>query len=111
MKKNKTNETNQRLAGAGEPDPAPVRFEFESAAAKSVGIAGTFNDWDPSVARMHPDGDGKWVKELILPPGVYEYRFVVDGEWADDPRATASVTNPFGGRNAVLTVAMADGRR
>ena len=47
---------------------------------------------------------GNWVKELTLPPGRYEYRFVVDNQWVDDPAAKEIVPNPFGGVNAVLVV-------
>jgi hypothetical protein len=50
-------------------------------------------------------GDGRWVKELALPPGRYEYRLVVDGEWVDDPAATELIPNPFGTPNAVLVIA------
>ena len=49
-------------------------------------------------------GDGRWLKELALPPGRYEYRFVVNGEWVDDPNAKEVAANPHGGVNAVLTV-------
>ena len=49
-------------------------------------------------------GDGRWVKELMLAPGRYEYRFVVNGEWLDDPNAKEVTPNPHGGVNAVLTV-------
>jgi len=49
--------------------------------------------------------DGEWTKELTLSPGRYEYRFVVDGEWADDPAAIELIPNPFGTANAVLIVA------
>ena len=49
-------------------------------------------------------GDGRWAKELVLPPGVYEYRLVVDGQWMPDPGATDSAPNPFGGMNSVLKV-------
>ena len=52
--------------------------------AQEVGIAGSFNDWHPSVTPMIRLNNGKWAKELTLPPGRYEYRFVVDGEWVDD---------------------------
>ena len=45
--------------------------------------------------------DGHWVKELSLPPGGYEYRFVVNGEWVDAPNAKETVSNPHGGVNAV----------
>ena len=43
-------------------------------------------------------------KELILPPGTYEYLFVADGRWLPDPLAKGAVPNPFGGVNSLLTV-------
>ena len=49
-------------------------------------------------------GDGRWMKELTLPPGVYEYRIVADGEWMADPLAIETNPNPFGGLNSVLKV-------
>jgi hypothetical protein len=36
-----------------------------------------------------------------------EYRFVVDGEWTDDPLCPRYVSNPFGGLNGVLVAGMA----
>jgi len=30
---------------------------------------------------------GCWSTTVPLPPGVYAYRFLVDGRWYDDPRA------------------------
>jgi hypothetical protein len=50
-------------------------------------------------------GNGKWAKQLLLPPGTYEYCLVVDGKWITDPNAQTTVPNPFGGRNSVLDVA------
>ena len=73
--------------------------------AQEVCIAGSFNDWHPSVTPMIRLRDGKWAKELSLAPGRYEYRFVVDGQWVDDPAATELIPNPFGTPNAVLLVA------
>ena len=73
--------------------------------AQEVGIAGSFNDWHPSVTPMIRLNDGKWAKELALPPGRYEYRFVVDGEWVDDPSARELIPNSYGTANAVLVVA------
>lgn len=80
------------------------RFEFQSTEAKIVCIAGSFNDWQPGATPMVALGDGRWVKELTLPSGRYEYRLVVDGNWVDDPSAKETVANPHGGANAVLTV-------
>ena len=75
------------------------------ATAQEVCIAGSFNDWHPNVTPMVRLDDGKWAKELALRPGRYEYRFVVDGQWVDDPAATELIPNPFGTPNAVLVVA------
>lgn len=44
------------------------------------------------------------MKETALPPGTYEYRLLVDGEWMPDPLAKDDVPNPFGWRNSVLQV-------
>jgi 1,4-alpha-glucan branching enzyme len=99
MKRNKKRNTN----GNGLADQA-VRLEFIHSAAKSVSIAGTFNDWRPGATEMVSLGDGRWLKELVLAPGVYEYRLVVDGEWMPDPRASETAPNPFGGMNSVLKV-------
>lgn len=73
-------------------------------AAQQVCVAGSFNDWHPTITPMIRLDDGQWAKELALPPGRYEYRFVVDGEWVDDPAATELIPNTFGTANAVLVV-------
>ena len=52
--------------------------------------------------------EGKWSAEVPLNPGRYEYRFVVDGRWQDDPMAARFVGNPFGGLNCVLEVTKLD---
>lgn len=72
--------------------------------AQHVCVAGSFNDWHPTVTPMIRLEDGNWAKELLLPPGRYEYRFVVDGQWADDPAAIELIPNPFGTANAVIEV-------
>jgi len=70
-----------------------------------VGIAGTFNDWRPERAPMLSDGHNRWIKDLSLTPGVYEYCLVVNGyKWMPDPHARETAPNPFGGRNSVLKV-------
>lgn len=53
---------------------------------------------------MREAGEGRWIKELSLPPGQYEYQYVADGKWINDPRAVKSTPNAFGGRNSVLVV-------
>jgi 1,4-alpha-glucan branching enzyme len=81
-----------------------IRIEFAHPTASQVAIAGTFNDWRPDATQMFSLGDVRWLKELALSPGVYEYRLVVDGAWMADPRARETAPNPFGGMNSVLKV-------
>jgi 1,4-alpha-glucan branching enzyme len=80
-----------------------VRFEFYSPCAKNVFVAGTFNNWHPAVTEMIALSDGHWAKEVILPPGSYQYRFVADGQWISDSKAPET-QNGFGETNSVITV-------
>lgn len=84
--------------------PVAVRLEFHDDRARSVCIVGTFNDWNPTTTPMLTTSPGQWIKELALAPGMYEYQYVVDGRWINDPQAVKSAPNPFGGRNSVLVV-------
>ena len=104
MKKNKTNnKPNSRPAR--ETQSRPVHIEFSHPTAGAVRIAGSFNEWRPEATPMISVGAGRWAKELMLPPGTYEYCLVVDGEWTPDPLAKEAKPNPFGGLNSVLQVA------
>jgi 1,4-alpha-glucan branching enzyme len=82
-----------------------VRFDVHLGGAREVHVAGTFNDWHPTTLPMIDMGLGRWEKEILLEPGVYEYLFVADGRWLPDPNATGSVPNPHGGVNSLLHVA------
>lgn len=96
----------RRMSGTATPTPPPlpIRFEFHSERAQAVFIAGTFNEWRSDATPMIPLGEGRWVKELVLLPGRYEYRYVVDGEWVSDPLVPEQIPNPHGGHNSVLVV-------
>ncbi|MFH1371288.1 MAG: AAA family ATPase [Planctomycetota bacterium] len=73
--------------------------------AKSVQIAGDFNDWQPSKLNLDKVGiSGVWQAALKLPPGKYRYRLVVDGQWQQDPYNELTELNPFGGYNSMVEV-------
>lgn len=86
------------------PRVQTVLFEFFNPRATSVLVAGTFNDWQPHTTAMLKLGAGRWATQLVLPPGIYEYRFVVDGKWMSDPTATEKALNPYGQVNSVVKV-------
>lgn len=80
-------------------------FELVAPDARTVFLTGSFNQWDPSATRLIHLAEGKWVTDLSLLPGRYEYLFVVNGNyWTPDPRAREYASNPFGGYNSVLEV-------
>lgn len=81
-----------------------VGFELEAPDAGSVYLAGSFNDWDAQAHPMKKGKKGTWKVKLSLRPGLYEYRFVVDGEWTTDHSCGVSVANGFGGRNSIRVV-------
>lgn len=87
----------------------PVHFVLTTPQAQEVFVAGSFNDWNPGATPLNYIGHDCWVKEISLPPGRYEYQFVVDGRWMQDRAAEETVDNPFGGLNSVVRVSATGG--
>jgi len=83
-----------------------ARFTLQCPRAKSVCLAGTFNNWNPTARRMKRVSKAKpdFVAVLDLEPGRYEYKYVVDGEWLCCPDAPR-VPNDQGTENSVIEVA------
>ena len=48
---------------------------------------------------------GQWMTTVAIQPGEHHYRFIVDGEWRDDPQCTLHAPNPFGSQDMVANVA------
>jgi 1,4-alpha-glucan branching enzyme len=80
------------------------RFSIQAPAAISVQLVGDFTDWQKQPIHLHKGDHDVWSTEVPLKPGVYHYRFMVDGTWRDDPECTLRVENPFGSTNAVREV-------
>lgn len=47
---------------------------------------GDFNEWNVNTHPMKKNKRGVWEKAVMLPPGRYEYKFLVDGQWRNDPK-------------------------
>lgn len=63
-------------------------------------LVGDFTNWQEHPIAMHKRG-AAWTAAVDLPPGQHYYRFMVDGEWRDDPENTIRVPNPFGSEDMV----------
>ena len=82
----------------------PTTFSYADANAKSVSIAGEFNQWSATANPMQKGQQGLWTATIPLKSGKYLYKFVVDGTWKADPLSPDGDDDGFGGKNSVKTV-------
>jgi diguanylate cyclase (GGDEF)-like protein len=73
---------------------------------KSVALVGNFNNWDKDYDYMYRVEGGAYEFVISLNPGVYHYKFVLDGtEWIPDPACPERCPDTLGGDNSLLRVA------
>jgi hypothetical protein len=81
-------------------DTVTVRFHMPG--ARSVAIAGNWNEWTPEA--LQGLGEDIWEATLRLSPGTYYFNLVVDGnEWVV-PGGVATISDGMGGMLALLNV-------
>lgn len=80
-------------------------FIYKDPRAREVKIAGDFNNWvpDKEVISVREE-DGTWKKMIAVPPGAYQYKFYIDGEWKEDPNNPNIVENKYGSYNSLIVV-------
>ncbi|MGD9334533.1 MAG: isoamylase early set domain-containing protein [Desulfobacterales bacterium] len=81
-----------------------VIFSLKSPDASEVILMGDFNQWNPKKHPMKKDDNGVWKKTTMLFPGKYEYRFLVNNRWVNDPENNQTCLNRFGSRNNFIIV-------
>jgi 1,4-alpha-glucan branching enzyme len=86
--------------------PGGVQFAVMLREARSVAVAGNFNQW---AAASHPlarqSASGVWTAIVKLPPGEHLFMYVVDGtQWISPPAAEDYADDGFGARNGVVIV-------
>ena len=72
------------IRGTCRTELTPVTFRYYPRSGQTInwiGVPGTFNGWNPSAHRMDPQPDGSWAVTILLPPGVYEYKYYIDDNW------------------------------
>ena len=99
-----------RVGGSGDAPHGAVKrkrvvLSIDAGPGKNVGVAGNFNDWDPATKPMtDKDNSGVYSCTLLLKPGTYEYKFVIDGVWCVDTGNPHFAPNDLGTLNSVLIV-------
>ena len=83
------------------------KFETNAPEANSVQLVGEFTNWVQEPIELKKLKSGIWKTTVSLPEGTYQYRFLIDGEWCDDPAATNRVENGFGSQNCLREVSRA----
>jgi len=81
-----------------------VTFRLKAPSVKEVILMGDFNAWDAGSHPMEKDESGIWKVSMMIPPGKYEYKLLVDGQWRLDSGNNQTVLNGLGTENNVLTV-------
>ena len=81
-----------------------ITLSIEAPYAETVLLMGDFNQWNEKKHPMKKGNHGMWEKIIMVPPGRYEYRFLVDGQWRNDSTNDQICANCFGSTNNILNI-------
>ncbi|HXM36979.1 MAG TPA: S8 family serine peptidase [Pyrinomonadaceae bacterium] len=106
LAKRDTHQWQSIVGGPPRVENGKVLFFFYGDQATSVSLAGEFNGWDSNKTKLQKDEQGMWRTALAAPPpGLYHYKFVVNGEWwLEDPNNGMKAPDNHGGLNSVLII-------
>jgi 1,4-alpha-glucan branching enzyme len=79
-------------------------FSITAPSATIVQLVGDFTDWKEHPINLHRGELGTWRTTIDLKPGTHRYRFLVDGQWRDDPECSVRVPNPYGSQDDIRQV-------
>jgi len=81
-----------------------IEFTYYGPEANTVYLAGNFNAWNTKSLPMRKGADDIWRLEMKLSAGRHEYKFYVDGAWAQQLPCSTTTFNPYGTYNCVIGV-------
>jgi len=85
--------------------PREVTLVLTREDCSRISVIGSFNNWDPEATPMQRNGSGVWEATLLLEPGKYSYKFIIDNRIKiTDPSSDLHESDGFGGTNSVLIV-------
>jgi len=69
--------------------------------AHKIYLSGSFNNWNTVQIPMHQIPSG-WIVNIKLKPGKYLYKYIIDGNWTDDPNNKLRENDDNGGKNSIM---------
>jgi len=83
-----------------------VTFSIDAKEAQTAAVVGDFNNWNPSEGELSKLKTGTFKATFDLPKdNSYEFKYLVDGTYVNDPEADSYVYNDFAGaENSVLSL-------
>lgn len=98
------------LLAGGEGARVPVCLRIKQPGATSVEIAGLDVGWKSRLPLKKAEGEEEFVLEHTLPPGSYQYKYVIDGtQWL--PNLASATVEDNGNVNNVVDVSLAPGSK
>jgi 1,4-alpha-glucan branching enzyme len=80
-----------------------VTFSIAAPDATSVVVAGDFNNWSESEFELKKLKSGTFKGTVNLETEkTYQFKYIIDGQWANDADADGSVFNEYASENSVL---------
>lgn len=80
-----------------------VKFSLQAEPGSEVYVAGSFNGWNPKKNKLKLR-EKAYETAILMEPGRYEYKFVVNGVWCVDPMCAEWEPNELGSLNSVIEV-------
>ena len=96
-----------QIGGDGDKGRLSSKANFHYRTEASAMLTGDFDGdgWDEfALVASDKKGDGNYSATILLAPGVYEYKFIVNDTWSIDPNCAEWVQNSFGTLNSVIHV-------
>jgi 1,4-alpha-glucan branching enzyme len=83
-----------------------VTFSVSAKEASKASVVGDFNNWDVEKGSLEKLKNGTFKGLFEIPKDAsYEFKYVVDGEFVNEPDADSQVWNDFAGaENSVIVV-------
>ena len=83
-----------------------VTFSIEAKEAKLASVVGDFNNWNPEEGTLSKLKNGTFKAVFDLDKDAsYEFKYVVDGEYINEPEADSFKWNEFAGsENSILAL-------